>query len=123
MRGARECGFPNPGAVMAEIAARVESSHLGLFVGFGGPEPCVVALGQLPESAFCLAALVHMAYSVPGKVRIVDLVAAKLRAWFMANEIDHVLVANLLHTDRAYMRGLACFGRPSRVGSVIRFDF
>lgn len=123
LRAARVCGFPTPGAVLAEMVRDVASAHLGIFVGYDGREPCGVAVGQLPTSAFYLAATVHLAYSEPRKGSIVDLVSEKLRAWFMANGVYHVLVANIKHTDRAYMRGLAHFGSPARVGGVIRFDF
>jgi hypothetical protein len=94
-----------------------------VFVGLVGEAPRVVTVGFLPVSAFWLAAGVGLAYSERAPRQLVALVAAKLRDWFKENGHDHVLVANMLHSDRSYMRGLEYFGRPSRVGSLIRFDW
>jgi hypothetical protein len=123
MRGARQCGFPVPSAILAELSRCPGDDHTGLFLGTIGGEARVVTVGFLPSSAFWLAANVGMAYSEKAPRQLVALVAEKLRDWYKENGHSHVLVANLLHTDRSYMMGLKHFGRPSVAGSVIRFDW
>jgi hypothetical protein len=123
MRGARECGYPVPSAILAELLTKPADAHTGIFVGILADDPRVVTIGFLPSSAFWLAATVSLAYSERAPRQLVALVAAKLRDWFRENGHGHVLVANMLHSDRAYMKGLAYFGRPSRAGSLIRFDW
>jgi hypothetical protein len=123
MRGARECGFPVPSAILAELALSPGDACTGIFVGSVSDEPCVVVIGFLPSSAFWLAATVSLAYSERAPRQLVALVAAKLRGWLKENGHNHVLVMNMLHSDRSYIKGLRHFGAPSRAGSVIRFGW
>ena len=123
MRGARECGYPVPAAIAAELLREPWSETVAVFVGLAGGAPRVVTVGFLPTSAFTLAATVGLAYSERAPRQLVALVAEKLRWWFKENGHEHVLVLNMMHSDRSYIKGLSYFGRPSRVGSIIRFDW
>jgi hypothetical protein len=123
MRGARECGFPVPSAIFAELVKSPGDACTGIFVGSVGDEPRAAVIGFLPSSAFQLAAGVGLAYSERAPRQLVALVAAKLRDWFKENGHGHALAANMLHSDLAYMKCLEIFGRPSRAGSLIRFDW
>jgi len=123
LRGARACGFPVPGAILAELLKNPEDESTGIFVGATLAGPRVVTVGFLPLSAFWLAPIVALAYAEHAPPRLVRLVGKTLRGWFREAGADHVVVANLLHTDRAFIRGLGHFGRPSVSGSMIRFEF
>lgn len=122
MRGARKAGLPHPAAVLAEIVGQVHSHAIGVFVGFRGHDPKAVAIAQLPSSAFHLAPTVSLAYT-EGDRTLSIAVGARLRDWLCEAGFDHALAINMQHTDRAFMRGLAHFGMPERVGGVIKFSF
>jgi hypothetical protein len=123
LRGARACGYPVPSAILAELCTDPANERTAIFVGTLDDVARVVTVGFLPASAFWLAPVVGMAYSERAPRQLVARVALRLSAWFRENGFAHVLVANLLHSDRSYMRGLKYFGTPSRAGSVIRFDW
>lgn len=123
LRGARECGFPVPSAVLAELCLNPGADSTGIFVGMVEDEPRLVVVGLWLTSAFWLAATVVLVYSDKAPHALVKATGSHLRAWFLEGGFDHVIVGNFLHTDRAYIKGLAHFGRASRVGSAIRFDF
>lgn len=95
----------------------------GIFVGLAGDEPKAVAIGFLPHNHLWLAPTVGLAYAEKAPAPLVRLVGARMRDWFRRAGHDGVIVINMLHTDRSYMRGLAHFGVPTRVGSVIRFSW
>jgi hypothetical protein len=121
--GACECGFPQPAKILTELTRDVARDSQGLFIGFEDEIPKVVSVGFLPANAFYLAATVGMAYSEKAPRRLVAAVAARLREWLRSSGHDHAIVLNLFHTDRSYVQGLSYFGRGSRIGGVIRFDF
>jgi hypothetical protein len=123
MRGARACGYPVPSAILAELCLNPGDDRTATFIGVVDDKPCGVVIGFLPSSAFWLAATVGLAYNEEAPRQLVALVGAKLREWFKENGHSHVLVANMRHKDRGYMAGLEHFGTPSRVGSMIRFDW
>src|SRR5262249_23310140 len=123
LSGARACGYPVPAAIIAELSINPGADGSGVFCGTVDGAARVVAIGFLPANAFWLAATVSLAYSDNAPHRLVSLVAQKMREWFKSEGHEHVIVANLLHTDRSYLRGLRYFGKPSRIGGVIRFDF
>jgi hypothetical protein len=121
--GARECGFLKPTKILAELTRDVASDSQGLFIGSENDTPKVVSVGFLPLNAFYLAATVGMAYSERAPRHLVVAVGARLREWLRSCGHDHAMVLNLFHTDRSYVRGLAHFGRGSRIGGIVRFDF
>jgi len=108
---------------MGELLKKPDSESCGIFIGFSHSRPCVVAIGQLPTNYLTIAAGVHLAYSERAPRHLVADVGKALREWFQREGHDHVMVCNLLHSDRSYIRGLSHFGKGSRVGGVIRFDF
>ena len=123
MRGARACGYPVPAQILAELCRCPEAAHRAVFVGFDAGEPKAVAVGELPTSALQLAAFVAVAYSQGASHPLVVEIGRCLRTWFERGGYDHAWGLNLRHTDRAFMRGCGHFGRASRAGGVIRFDF
>lgn len=123
MRGAAACGFKVPAEVMAELCRGAQAESRGIFIGFHESGPCVFAVGQLPTDYLTIAATVHMAYSDKAPRQIVAEVGKCLREWFLQHGHKEVLVINLLHSDRAFMRGLGHFGQGERAGGVIRFGF
>lgn len=123
MRGAGACGYQTPSALLAELCLNPGAETTGLFFGLSGQQPRCVAVGFIPVSAFWLAAAVSLAYSEGEPRQLAALVGKRLREWFIESGHNHVLVANLFHTDRSYLVGLNHFGKPSKVGDVIRFDF
>jgi hypothetical protein len=123
MRGARECGYPVPAAIMADIARDIASDNHGLFVGYTEDGPRVVSVAFLPCNAFYLAATIGLAYSEKGPRQLVAAVGDRMREWLVGHGHHEAMVLNLFHTDRSYVRGLAHFGAPERIGSVIRFKF
>jgi hypothetical protein len=146
LRGARACGFPEPAMILGELVRNPGDPRTGIFTGWACEAPRVVAVGFLPASAFWLAPTVALAYSEVrsregarietttratwprpservSSRKLVHLVGSNLREWFKREGYDHVILGNLQHTDRSYIRGLAHFGRPSVIGSAIRFDW
>lgn len=121
-RGATACGYSVPGALLAEICLNPGAETTGVFFGLRHSSPTALVVGFIPNSAFWLAGTVCLAYSESAPRQLVALVGRRLREWFKAAGHDHVLVANLLHTDRSFMVGLSHFGAASKVGDVIRFD-
>lgn len=121
MRGARKAGLTQPAAVLAEIVGQIASHGIGVFVGFDGHDPKAVAIAQLPSSAFHLAPTVSLAYS-EGARALAIAVGARLRDWLCEAGFRDALAINMQHTDRAFMRGLAHFGTPERIGGIIRFS-
>jgi hypothetical protein len=122
MRAAHACGYRPGAGLLAEVAREPGAEWLGLFAGFDG-EPKAMVLGQLPASAFHLAATIHFAYAERAPRQLVAGIGERLRSWFQNAGVDRVLVINLRHTDRAFIKGLGHFGRGQRLGSVIGFRF
>lgn len=124
LRAARESGVPDPAMALAEIARDIASDAQGLFIGVEEPHsPCTAVVGFLPHNAFQVAPTIGFAYSEKAPRQIVADVGASLRGWFEACGFNEAIAVNSRHSDRAFMVGLAHFGKPERAGSLIRFKF
>lgn len=121
LRGARACGFPVPGAVLADLLLEVGDERYGVFLGLANDAPRGIVVAQLPLSAFMTDPVVVLAYSEQAPAELVRLVAEKLAKWIAKAGFERALALNMRHTDRAFCRGLAHFGVSSRVGGVIAF--
>ena len=124
LRAAAESGLPEPALCFAEIGRDIASDRIGLFIGVEEPySPCVATIGFLPYNAFQVAPTIGFAYSERAPRQMVADVGSSLRGWFEACGFKEAIAWNARHSDRAFMVGLAHFGRPERVGSVIKFRF
>jgi hypothetical protein len=116
----KESSCPEPAFPSADCAPR-ESRKDALPRGQSVPR--VVSVAFLPCNAFYLAATIGLAYSEKGPRRLVAAVGDRMREWLVGHGHHEAMVLNLFHTDRSYVRGLAHFGTPKLIGSVIRFKF
>lgn len=122
MRGANACEQPS-GAVLAELARDIAADHLGVFVGFSGPDsvPKTVVVACLPTSVFHPAPEITLAYSEDRKLFRATVLG--MRDWIVASGFEHALAYNYLHSDRSFFRGFAYAGSSERFASVIRFRY
>ena len=119
MRGARAAGLKPPALALAELVEHVASHTLGIFLGMHAGHPVAFAVARLPTSAFDLAPTISLAYSERRDRALHREIGERLRGWLLECGHDRALAVNLLHTDRAFLRGFGHFASGKKVGSVI----